>query len=322
MTAPARAALEHVASPTPRASRGRKKPLSPMARRERVFAYALLSPAVLAVFALIAYPMYLVFAISFREGKSLNFLALNRRPLGFGNYEFVLADSATWHSVWVSFVYTFGTILPAFVIGLLTALLLNRVFPFRRWLRSLILLPWAVPGVMVSIIFLWLFDAQFGVVNHLLRSAGLITSDIAWYTTESTALFAVIVPTLWKSYPFFALTLLAAMQSIPEHLYEAARVDGATAWQRFLHITWPGIRSPATLALVLNGLWVFREFDIIYAATGGGPAKATETLGIRAYNEAFSYFYMGRASVIGVLMLLIALAAVFVARRQLRKEFF
>jgi multiple sugar transport system permease protein len=132
----------------------------------------------------------------------------------------------------------------------------------------------------------------------------------------------VIVPTFWKSYPFFTLTLLAAMQSIPEHLYEAARVDGATAWQRFLHITWPGIRSPATLALVLNGLWVFREFDIIFAATGGGPAKATETLGIRAYNEAFSYFYMGRASVIGVLMLVIALAAVFIARRQLRKEFF
>jgi len=300
----------------------RRKRLSPAARRERVFAYSLLMPAVLAVFALIAYPMYLVFSISFREGKSLNFLALDRRPLGFGNYDYVLNDSATWHSVYVSLVYTFGTIIPAFAIGLLTALLLNRVFPFRRWLRSLILLPWAVPGVMVSIIFVWLFDAQFGVVNYLLRSAGLITSDIAWYTTESTALFAVIVPTLWKSYPFFTLTLLAAMQSIPGHLYEAARVDGATMWQRFRHITWPGIRSPATLALVLNGLWVFREFDIIFAATGGGPAKATETLGIRAYNEAFGYFYMGRASVIGVLMLAIALAAVFIARRQLRKEFF
>ena len=300
----------------------RRKRLSPAARRERVFAYSLLMPAVLAVFALIAYPMYLVFSISFREGKSLNFLALDRRPLGFGNYDYVLNDSATWHSVYVSLVYTFGTIIPAFAIGLLTALLLNRVFPFRRWLRSLILLPWAVPGVMVSIIFVWLFDAQFGVVNYLLRSAGLITSDIAWYTTESTALFAVIVPTLWKSYPFFTLTLLAAMQSIPGHLYEAARVDGASMWQRFRHITWPGIRSPATLALVLNGLWVFREFDIIFAATGGGPAKATETLGIRAYNEAFGYFYMGRASVIGVLMLAIALAAVFIARRQLRKEFF
>ena len=303
------------------ASRVRRK-LSPMARRERLFAYTLLSPALFAVFALIAYPMYLVFAVSFREGKSLNFLALDRRPFGLANYAFVLSDAATWHSVWVSLVYTFGTIVPAFVIGLSTALLLNRAFPLRRWLRSLMLLPWAVPGVIVSVIFVWLFDAQFGVVNHLLRTFGIVAHDVAWYTTESTALFAVIVPTLWKSYPFFTLTLLAAMQSIPEHLYEAAKVDGATRWQRFRHITWPGIRAQATLATVLNGLWVFREFDIIYASTGGGPAKATETLGIRAYNEAFSYFYMGRASVVGVLMLLIALIAVLIARRPLRREFF
>jgi multiple sugar transport system permease protein len=293
-----------------------------LARRERLFAYALLTPAVVAAAGLIGWPMYLIVSISFREGKSLNFLALGSRPLGLGNYASVLSDSATWHSVFVSFVYTFGTIVPAFLIGLGTALLLNRVFPLRRWLRSLMLLPWAVPGVMVSIVFLWLFDASFGVTNYVLRSLGLITTDIAWYTTETTALFAVIVPTIWKAYPFFTLTLLAALQSIPGNLYEAANVDGASAWQRFTNITWPGIRGQAVLALVLNGLWAFREFDIIFAATGGGPAKATETLGLRAYNEAFGYFYMGRAAVIGVIMLVIALAFVLLARRELRKEFF
>ena len=293
-----------------------------LARRERLFAYALLAPAVVAVTALIAYPMYLVFSMSFREGKSLNFLALGNRPFGLGNYASVLGDDATWHSAWVSFAYTFGTIIPAFALGLGTAIVLNRVFPLRRWLRSLVLLPWAVPGVMASIVFLWLFDASFGVTNYFLRSLGFISTDIAWYADESTALIAVIVPTIWKSYPFFTLTLLAAMQSIPGNLYEAAEVDGAPAWRRFTDITWPGIRGQAALALVLNGLWTFREFDIIYAATGGGPSKATETLGIRAYNEAFGYFYMGRAAVVGVLMLVIALAAVVLARRQLRKEFF
>jgi multiple sugar transport system permease protein len=295
---------------------------STLARRERWFAYALLMPAVVAVFALIAWPMYLIASISFREGKSLNFAALGQRPFGLGNYASVLTDSATWHSAWVSFAYTFGTLGPAFAIGLGTALLLNRVFPWRRWLRSLMLLPWAMPGVMVSIVFLWLFDASFGVVNYALRSLGLITADVAWYTNESTALIAVIVPTVWKAYPFFTLTLLAALQSIPANLYEAADVDGASAWQRFTNITWPGIRGPAVLALILNGLWTFREFDIIFAATGGGPAKATETLGIRAYNEAFGYFYMGRAAAIGVLMLTIALVFVLIARRELRKEFF
>jgi multiple sugar transport system permease protein len=266
--------------------------------------------------------MYLIFAISLREGRSLNFLALGNRPLGLGNYETVLTDAATWHSVWVSLVYTFGSTVPAFLIGLCTALLLDHAFPLRRWLRSLMLLPWAVPGVMVSIVFLWLFDASFGVTNYLLRTLGIIDTDIAWYSTESTALFAVIVPTIWKAYPFFTLTLLAALQSIPGDLYEAAAVDGVNRWQRFAHVTWPGVRGPATLALVQNGLWAFREFDIIFAATGGGPSKATETLGIRAYNEAFGYFYMGRAAVVGVLMLVIALAAVLIARRHLRKEFF
>jgi multiple sugar transport system permease protein len=295
---------------------------STLARRERRFAYALLAPAVIAVFALIAWPIYLIVSISLREGKSLNFSALSQRPFGLGNYAVVLTDTATWHSAWVSFAYTFGTIVPAFAIGLTTALLLNRVFPLRRWLRSLMLLPWAVPGVMVSIVFLWLFDASFGVVNYALRSIGFVSSDVAWYTNESTALIAVIVPTIWKAYPFFTLTLLAALQSIPANLYEAAAVDGVSAWQRFTNITWPGIRGPAVLALILNGLWTFREFDIIFAATGGGPAKATETLGIRAYNEAFGYFYMGRAAAIGVLMLAIALVFVLIARRELRKEFF
>ena len=302
--------------------RARRPRLTALARHERRFAYALLAPAVVAVAALIAWPMYLIVSISFREGRSLNFLALNRRPLGLGNYVSVLSDPATWHSVGVSLVYTAGTLAPAFAIGLATALLLNRAFPLRRWLRSLMLLPWAVPGVMVSIVFLWMFDASFGVVNYLLRAVGVSGTDIAWYSSESTALFAVIVPTVWKAYPFFTLTLLAAMQSIPGHLYEAAEVDGATPRQRFANVTWPGIRGPAVLALVLNGLWTFREFDIIFAATGGGPAKATETLGIRAYNEAFGYFYMGRAAVIGVLMLLLALLAVLLARRALRKEFF
>jgi multiple sugar transport system permease protein len=295
---------------------------STLARRERRFAYALLTPAVVTVLALIGWPIYLIVSISFREGRSLNFAALGQRPFGLGNYASVLTDSATWHSAWVSFAYTFGTIVPAFAIGLGTALLLNRVFPLRRWLRSLMLLPWAMPGVMVSIVFLWLFDASFGIVNYALRSLGLIAVDVAWYTNESTALIAVIVPTIWKAYPFFTLTLLAALQSIPANLYEAADVDGASAWQRFANITWPGIRGPAVLALILNGLWAFREFDIIFAATGGGPAKATETLGIRAYNEAFGYFYMGRAAAIGVLMLTIALAFVLIARRELRKEFF
>jgi len=291
-------------------------------RRDIIFAFVLLAPALLCVLGLIDYPMYLVFALSFHEGQSMNLLDLSRQPLGIGNYVDVLTDSQTWQSVLITLYYTSGSMIPAFLLGLCLALLLNERFALRRWLRGLSLLPWAIPSVLASIVFLWLFDASYGVVDYALRTAGLMNTDIAWFFDENTALFAVILPTFWKCFPFFTLTFVAAMQTIPSELYEAARSDGANSWQRFRYVTWPGIRGPAILALVLNSLWAFREFDIIYVTTGGGPSHATETLGIRAYQEAFSYFELGRASVLGVLMLAIALLFVVLARRALQKEFF
>jgi len=233
----------------------------------------------------------------------------------------VLHQQALWDAFWHSAVYTVGSLVPAFVAGLLFALLFHRAFPARRWLRSLLLLPWAVPGVVVSITFLWMLDASYGVVNAVLRDLGILSTDIAWFVDARTAMAAVLVPTVWKSFPFFAITILAALQSIHETLYEAARVDGASAWQRFRYVTWPGIRGPALLAALLNALWTFREFDIIYASTRGGPAGATETLGILVYREAFESFRFGTAAAIGVLMLGTATIFVALSMRVLRKEF-
>ncbi len=293
-----------------------------MIGRSRWVGYALLAPALLAVSFLIAYPLYLVVATSLRQGKTLNLLRLSELPLGLGNYRTVLDSEATWHSVGVTLLYLVGTIGPAFAIGLGTALLLNRAFPGRRWLRSFILLPWAVPGVIVSIVFLWLLDGSFGVVNALLREAGWLTTDLAWFATDQTALGAVIVATVWKAYPFFTLTLLASLQAIPSSLYEAAQVDGAGPWQRFRHVTWPALRAAATLAAILNTLWALREFDIIYLTTGGGPDRATETLAVRIYQEAFAFFRMGTASALGVLTMAMAGLLVLASLRPLRREYF
>lgn len=289
---------------------------------DRIFAFALLTPAILCVVGLVGWPMIQIVTLSFAEGKGLAAISGSVRAWGFNNYISVLMDNETWDSVLTTAVYVVGSIIPAFAIGLGVALLLNRQFPLRRALRCLALLPWAAPGVLVSIVFLWLFDPSYGVVNYLLRATGISTQDVGWFTNEDTALFAVIMPTIWKSFPFFALTILGALQTIPDDLYEAADMDGATPLQSFFNVTWPGIRGPAILALVLNGLWALREFDIIFATTGGGPARATETLGIRAYVEAFSYFEIGRASAIGVLTIAIALLMVLAARRPLQKEFF
>jgi multiple sugar transport system permease protein len=194
-------------------------------RDERRLAWLLLAPALIAVAVLIAWPIYVVVQMSVRPGKALALTQLLSQPLGFANFDRVLHQPALWAAFGHSAVYTVGSLAPAFVAGLLFALLFHRVFPARRWLRSLLLLPWAVPGVVVSITFLWMLDASYGVVNAILRDLGLITSDIAWFVDARTAMGAVIVPTVWKSFPFFTITILAALQSIPGSLYEAARVD-------------------------------------------------------------------------------------------------
>jgi multiple sugar transport system permease protein len=288
---------------------------------ERRLAWLLLMPAFAAVALLVAWPIYVVVQMSLRPGRLLALDQLMSQPLGWGNFDRVLHQSTTWAAFLHSGVYTVGTLVPAFLFGLLVALLFNRVFPARRWLRSLLLLPWAVPGVIVSITFLWMLDASYGVVNSVLRRLGLLSTDLAWFVDADTAMLAVIVPTVWKSFPFFAITILAALQAIPGELYEAARVDGARAWQQFRFVTWPGIKRPAMLAVLLNALWTFREFDIIYASTGGGPAGATETLGILVYREAFGSFRFGTAAAIGVLMLATATIVVLLSMRRLKDEF-
>ena len=299
--------------------RGRGEGRTLQAAEQRL-AWLLLMPALAAVALLIAWPIWVVVQMSLRPGKQLALSQLMSQPLGLANFDRVLHQPSVWEAFGHSAVYTVGSLVPAFLAGLLFALLFHRVFPARRWLRSLLLLPWAVPGVVVSITFLWMLDASYGVFNAILRDLGLLSTDIAWFVDARTAMAAVIAPTVWKSFPFFTITILAALQSVPVSLYEAARVDGASAWQQFRHVTWPGIRRPALLAVLLNALWTFREFDIIYASTRGGPAGATETLGILVYREAFESFRFGTAAAIGVLMLLTAAVFVALSMKVLREE--
>jgi len=309
-----------IAEATPRAlARERRRPTLKTA--EQRLAWLLLAPALLTIALLIGWPLYVIVQMSARPGKALAISQLMAQPLGTANFDRVLHQPALWHAFGHSAVYTLGSLVPAFVAGLLFALLFHRVFPARRWLRSMLLLPWAVPGVVVSVTFLWMLDASYGVVNAVLRDLGLLSTDIAWFVDARTAMTAVLVPTVWKSFPFFTITILAALQSIPESLYEAARVDGATPLQQFRHVTWPGIAGPASLAALLNALWTFREFDIIYASTRGGPAGATETLGILVYREAFESFRFGTAGAIGVLMLATATLFVLAFMRVLKREF-
>jgi len=272
-------------------------------RRQTLLSFALLLPAAAAVLLLIVYPLYQVVDISFRDGRVMNFAKIGELPLGLGNYARVLADPLFWRATLNSTLYVGGSVGGAFLVGLGTALLLNKELPGNRFLRTIILVPWAVPGVIVAIMFLWILDGSFGVFNSILRSTGLLQGEMPWFVDSRSAMIAVIIPTIWKTYPLITLTILASLQSIPRELYEAANVDGANKVQQFGYITWPGIQGASFLVVMISALGVFRDVDIVFATTGGGPANATETLALYVYKEAFHYFRMGTATAVGTLMI-------------------
>ncbi|ASR39353.1 hypothetical protein BAY61_16495 [Prauserella marina] len=284
-----------------------------------MFAYGMLTPTVAAVGLLMAYPIYVAVNLSFRGGEITDLQNLGQYPLTLSNFFSVITDPALLGDIWRSIVYTVGVVVPAFAIGLGLALLLNKAFPGRRIVRPLALLPWAVPGVAVAAAFSWMLDSSFGVINYLLRTVGLIDQNVAWLADSNTAMTAVIIPTVWKFYPFFTLVLVAALQAIPGDLYEAARIDGASAWQQFRNVTWPALRTPAALAIVITGIGVFREFDFIFPLTGGGPDNATQTLAVRIYNEAFEYFSFGVSAAVGVVTMIVAGALLLAAGRSVRQ---
>jgi len=290
--------------------------------RSAVQAYALLLPAFLVTLSMMVYPLFITINLSFRTGSSMNFAKLASSPLGLKNYIDVFSDPATWKSLSLSLVYTITGTGLSFAIGLGTALLLNRLKTMRRLMRILILIPWAIPGVVASICFLWMLDPSYGVINYILKSVGFIQKNLGWFSDQKLAMLSAVIPTVWKGYPFFTITLLASLQSIPEAYYEAAKVDGASSLALFRHITWPAIQNSAVLAIVLNGLWIFRVFDIIYPTTQGGPMGATDILAIRLYNEAFKYFHMARAATLGILTFGVCALFVFSLYPLLKRKFF
>jgi multiple sugar transport system permease protein len=277
--------------------------------------YLLLLPALLLICAIIVYPLILSVDLSLQDVKIAR-IGAARQPWTLANYERLLTSPEFWNSVWVTVRLVLLVTGSCFVIGLGTALLLNETFRGRTLARLLVALPWAVPEVVAVVVWWWIFDSSYGVLNWMLVKVGVLAEPFAWFSSTAGAFFVVTVVMVWKGYPFVSIMLLAGLQSIPEEYYEAAKMDGATAWQRFVNITLPCLSPVLGVTLVLVMLWVFRDFSIIYVLTQGGPIKATETLAIMTYQQAFGFYKMGYAAAIGVVTLVVcALAARFMVRR-------
>jgi multiple sugar transport system permease protein len=287
-------------------------------RRLRLLPYVLVLPIILYEVALIVYPIAQGILGSFQQIE----LAANRPPrwVGLDNYQRMFSDPAFWKVMQTTLIFTVLVIVVAVGAGLVTALLFNRPFPLRPVARASLMLPWAFPEVPVVMIFIWILSPQFGVVNLLVRWMPGVTQNPQWLQVPWLAMMWVVLIASWKAFPFYSLVILAALQSVPQELYEAAKVDGASPLQLFWNITIPSIRSTLELLVVLASIFSFKQFVIIYLMTGGGPSGATETIVMRIFNTAFRFYDYSYATALGVAGFVVSLViAIFFIVLQARR---
>lgn len=243
------------------------------------------------------------------------------RPfVGLANYAELLSDPRFGGAVWHTALFVVVTVPAEIVLGLVLAVGLDRMRRGRGPARVLVLLPWAVPTAVAALVWRFMFEGEGGVANHLLTTMGVLADPVVWFAGSATAWVPVLLGDIWKTTPFVTLLVLAGLQNIPEHLYEAARMDGAGTWQRFREITLPLLRPALLVALLFRTLDALRVFDLVYILTGGGPGTATEPLSLFAFDALLQSLRFGYGSAVSMTVFLAAFALAFVYVRILGRD--
>jgi multiple sugar transport system permease protein len=287
-----------VAMPAPRAFLSR-------ATRETLANYAYLLPAAVCLGGTVLFPILKAIHMSLYH----NVLS---RPqdyhfIGLGNYLRMIHDPTFWLTLKNSFVWVIWSVGIQFVLGFLGALLLNGEFKGRAFYRTLNLLPWIIPGVVVGLVWEYLYQPNYGPINDILRRVGLLTVPVAWLSEPTLAMAAVIFANIWRGIPFFTIMILAGLQAIPDEVYEAATVDGASVTQRFWHVTLPMLRPIIVVATATRIIWTFNYADLIFVMTSGGPANATQITSTYTLLSAYTDLDFGYAATLSVILLVIML---------------
>ena len=270
---------------------------------ERVLGVALLLPTVLLIGAVVLYPMISTMWLAFFD-ENLSRPNVEPQFVGLENFGRLVSDGEFWKVVLNSAVLTAGAVAGEVIIGMVIALSVNASYRGRGLFRTLNILPWVIPSFVTAFVWIWVLHPQFGPLNALLLWLRILPEPIAWLSDGVTAMMSLIAVYVWKGLPWTFLVLLAGLQTIPEHWYEAAKVDGASAWQMFRYITVPALRYIIVIVLVLRTIWTFNSFDMVYLLTGGGPARATLTLPMRVYTAGFREYDIGMSSAIAAVMVL------------------
>lgn len=275
-----------------------------------------IAPAFLVLFIILVYPLGYSFWLSFHEWTLYNF-RFGVPFVGLKNYIELLTNGEFFHSIGITLMFMAGAITLEFILGMGLALLLDRELWGKGVIRSLILLPMMVTNVVIGLTWRLLFNYQFGIINYYLGVLGI--TPVQWLSSPSMAMPSIIIVDVWNTTSFVTLMLLAGLQSLPEEPFEAARIDGASAWQSFRYLTLPLLRPTILVALLWRVIDTFRIFDVVYLLTAGGPARATETVSLFVYRNGFQLFNLGFASAASYLMILLMLVMAALLTRLIRR---
>ncbi|NIS61086.1 MAG: ABC transporter permease subunit [Proteobacteria bacterium] len=258
-------------------------------------------PGVLLLVLVLGFPAITSLSYSIKPEKA------GTASYTLSHYANLLKDPFFAKTFWNTAIFVFLSVASHMVLGLAVAMVLNKALPAKPLFRVIALLPWVVPDVVAGIIWKWMYDPLYGALNDVLLKIGFISTGVEWLSNPKLALFSVILVNLWRGFPFVMLILLAGLQAIPRHLYEAAAIDGASKWQLFVHVTIPGLRKMIVVALALDIVWEVRRFGLIQAMTKGGPGVLTEVLSTYTYKQYFQFFRFEYASAIAVVMSIVLL---------------
>lgn len=278
-----------------------------------------LSPSLILLLALVLLPMAYTFYLSLHKVEIAGGV-FQLLPVGPGNYTKLLRDPRFLPTLTRTLHFTAMRVGISIIIGLLVALVLNEASFAARVLKSLFLIPWALSFVVNGLMWRWMFNADYGVINAILSGLGIIDGYRSWLGSTDTALYAVTVADAWKAIPFVALVLLSGLQSIPNDIYEASKVDGAGILQRFWYVTLPGLRPVLLVALVIQTMWSIKAFAVIWVVTTGGPMDSTMLLNVYAYQHSFMFLNLGYGAAIAYVITIIILLLTLVYLVVLRLE--
>ena len=292
-----------------------KEPRFTLRQIESALGYILVSPLLLCILVLVVYPFFFAISISFTDRS----IGAGGAFVGLDNFRYLFNKPEFLETIRNTIVLVGAVQIIKFFLGLGVAVLLNQPIRGRQIWRGLILIPWAMPGFVAYITWKLMYVPQGGALNYILIQTGLVTSHVDFLGTRELAMLSVVTALVWRGFPFWVITFLAALQTVPQELYEAAALDGASAWQRFLHVSFPGIRHIVLVVVLVSTIGTTNNFEGIWLLTGGGPSNATMTFPVYAY-YSLQNLNIGEAAAVGVAMLPIFAMLAFVIAILLKED--